>query len=77
MGANETIGPYEKAKRSVEALPPGDQLRLISELAGRLGDQVERQPRRSLLELRGLGKNVWRDLDVDEYLRRERSSWGG
>jgi hypothetical protein len=69
--------PYDNAKRSVEALPPGDQLRLIAELTGRLGDQLERQPRRSLLELRGLGKSVWHDIDVDEYLRRERSSWGG
>jgi len=69
--------PYDNAKRSVEALPPGDQLRLISELADRLGGQLERRPRRSLLELRGLGKSVWQSIDVDEYLRRERSSWGG
>lgn len=68
---------YDDARRSVEALPPADQLRLIAELAVRLGGQLERQPRRSLLELRGLGKSVWRNIDVDEYLRRERSSWGG
>jgi len=64
--------PYDNAKRSVEALPPGDQLRLIAELAGRLGSQLERQPRRSMLELRGLGKRVWQDIDVDGYLRRGR-----
>ena len=74
MSANNS---YDEAKRSVEALPAGDQLRLIAELAGRLGGQIERQPRRSLLELRGLGKTVWQNIDVDEYLRRERSSWGG
>ena len=68
--------PYDKAKRYVEALPPGDQLRLIAELAGRLG-HLERRPRRSLLELRGLGKSAWQGIDVDEYLRAERSSWGG
>jgi hypothetical protein len=69
--------PYDNAKRSVEALPPDDQLRLIAELAHRLGGDLERRPRRSLLELRGLGKSVWQIIDVDEYLRRERSSWGG
>ena len=74
MGADNL---YDEVKRSVEALPPGDQLSLIAELAGRLGSHLERQPRRSLLELRGLGKNVWQGLDVDEYLRKERSSWGG
>jgi hypothetical protein len=74
MGANNS---YDEAKRSVEALPPDEQLRLIAELAGRLGGHLGREPRRSLLELRGLGKCVWQDIDVDEYLRRERSSWGG
>ena len=24
----------------------------------------------------GLGKEIWRDIDVDEYLRRERDEWG-
>jgi len=68
---------YEQAKRSVEALGPADQLRLIAELVGRLSGELGRRPRRSLLELQGLGKGVWRGVDVDEYLRRERSSWNG
>lgn len=69
--------PYDDAKRSVEALPPGDQLRLIAELSDRLvNSQADRRPR-SLMELRGLGKSVWQDIDADDYLRRERSPWGG
>ena len=74
MGLNDS---YDEAKRCVEALPRGDQLRLIAEFADRFGGHLRRQTHRSLLELRGLGKSVWQDLDVDEYLRRERSSWGG
>ena len=68
---------YDQAKRSVQALGPADQLRLIAELAERLSSGVARRPCRSLLELQGLGKDVWQGLDVDEYLRRERSSWNG
>jgi hypothetical protein len=52
-------------------------LRLIAELVARLSGEVERQPRRSLLELQGLGKEPWQNIDTDEYLRRERSSWNG
>jgi hypothetical protein len=78
MGMSDMpASPYDQAKRSVEALPAADQMRLISELAGRLSGQVEGQPHRSLLELRGLGKDIWQGVDVDEYLRQERSSWGG
>ena len=68
---------YDQAKRSVQALAPADQLRLIAELIGRLSGELDRRPRRSLLELEGLGKGVWQAVDVDEYLRRERSSWNG
>jgi hypothetical protein len=68
---------YDRAKRSVQALGHADQLRLIAELVGRLSGELDCQPRRSLLELQGLGKSVWQGVDVDEYLRRERSSWNG
>jgi hypothetical protein len=62
---------------SVEALAPADRLRLIAELAGQLSGQLNPQMSRSLRELRGLGKDVWQGVDVDEYLRQERSSWTG
>ena len=67
---------YENARKSIEALAPADQLRLIAELGSRLSASLDRQPR-SLLELEGLGQEVWQGVDVDEYLRRERSSWDG
>ena len=68
---------YESAKRSVQALGPADELRLIAELAASLRGEVEREPRRSLLEFQGLGKSIWQGIDVEEYLRRERTSWNG
>jgi hypothetical protein len=78
MGMSEMPNPnYDQAKRSVQALGPADQLRLIAELVERLSGELDRRPRRSLLELQGLGKGVWLGVDVDEYLRRERSSWNG
>ena len=67
---------YEDARRSVEALPPSDQLRLIAELVSHLSDAIGSRPR-SLLALEGLGQEVWQGVDVDEYLRQERSSWNG
>jgi hypothetical protein len=68
--------PYENAKKSVEALGPADQLRLVAELSSRLSGRLGGQPR-SLLDLEGLGQEVWLGVDVDEYLRRERSAWNG
>ena len=33
------------------------------------------KPRR-IMELKGLGAEIWKDESVDEYLRKERESWG-
>jgi hypothetical protein len=78
MGMSDLPDPrYDQAKRSVQSLGPADQLRLIAELVGRLSGELDLHPRRSLLELQGLGKGIWQGVDVDEYLRRERSSWSG
>ena len=33
--------------------------------------------RRSILELRGLGKEIWQGIDVDDYIYRERGSSNG
>ncbi len=30
---------------------------------------------RSILELRGLGKEAWRDIDAAEHVQRERDAW--
>ena len=31
---------------------------------------------RSIMEAKGLGKDFWRLMDVDAYIKRERESWG-
>jgi hypothetical protein len=68
--------PYESAKKSLEALGLVDQLRLAAEIVSRVSGELSQQPR-SLLELDGLGQELWQSVDVEDYLRRERSSWNG
>ncbi|MCE8426319.1 MAG: AbrB/MazE/SpoVT family DNA-binding domain-containing protein [Candidatus Methanoperedens sp.] len=29
----------------------------------------------SLKSLKGLGKEIWKDVDIEEYINRERDSW--
>lgn len=29
----------------------------------------------SLKNLKGLGKEIWKDIDVDKYVKKERKSW--
>jgi len=29
----------------------------------------------SLKDLKGLGKEIWKEVDVEEYIKKERESW--
>ena len=35
------------------------------------------KPKRSILELSDLGKEIWDGIDAEEYVNQERDSWNG
>jgi hypothetical protein len=72
-----STGAYQDALKWARRLTSSDQLRLLEELAGILRRQEATQRRRSILELQGLGKEIWRDIEPQEYIDRERNSWNG
>jgi len=57
----------------IKHLPLAEQ----QQVAQKLAEVIARssQPRRSILELRGLGKEIWKDIDPQEYVRQERDAW--
>jgi plasmid stability protein len=40
-----------------------------------LSQSLREEPLLSILELRGLGKEVWQGIDPDEHVERERQAW--
>ncbi len=69
--------PYQDILRNVESLSRPEQLRLISELAEHLRVNATPETRTSILELQGLGKEIWQGIDAQKYVDRERASWNG
>lgn len=52
------------------------ELRSVSQEVIRILSQAVDEPSpTSILELRGLGKKLWRGLDPAEHVGRERDSW--
>lgn len=41
-----------------------------------LGEALAEPKKLSLLDLQGLGKEIWNGIDAAEYVARERDSWG-
>jgi hypothetical protein len=68
---------YESALEIAASLSRDEQLRLIQELTVRAAQAPTSEKETSVLALCGLGQEIWRHMDAQEYVRRERSSWNG
>ncbi len=68
---------YDEILTGINLLDTAEQLRLLEELATTVRRRMITGEKRSVLELRGLGKETWQDVDVQEYVERERASWSG
>jgi len=68
---------YQEICRQVEELTPDEQLRLLEAVAAIVRRRMTESPKRSILELEGLGKDVWQGVDAQVYVDRERASWNG
>lgn len=68
----QTADTFEQLLDQILKLEPEQQSQLIEVVAARLS---RRKRKHSVLELRGLGKEVWQGIDAKEYVARERAAW--
>jgi hypothetical protein len=47
----------------------------LEELKARVAKDVPPEPKHSIMELCGLGAEIWEGIDAQEYVNRERASW--
>ncbi len=67
---------YNEILNQIQRFPVQEQHRLLKDLAAILS-KPKAQPRHSLLELEGLGKEIWQGIDPQQYVDEERNSWDG
>ena len=71
--ADQLVDIYEKY---VKPLPTAERLRLLEMAVHDLALVAQREPKnRSILELRGLGKEIWQGIDAQEYVDGLREEW--
>lgn len=68
---------YNHLVSEIKTLNLSDQLRLLEQMAAIIRQNTSLGRTRSIMELRGKGKDIWKGLDVKAYLDEERSSWNG
>ena len=58
---------------AAKGLSVDDRLRLLQALFPEPGPSAKSRHR--ITEMRGLGKEVWKDIDAQEYVDMDRDSW--
>lgn len=63
-------------ERQIKPLPRALQLQLLARIAQDLAatDQID-EPEVSLLELEGLGAEIWQGIDLQQYVNELRDEW--
>ncbi len=72
-----SVTSYQHIITEIKELDLSDQLRLLEEMAAIIRNNANPHKTRSILELQGKGKDIWKNLDAQEYIDKERSSWNG
>ena len=67
---------FEDVKARVVELNVEEKWRLLEELIAALR-RTESPKKRSIMELEGLGAEIWQGEDAQEYVNRERAAWTG
>lgn len=72
-----TVREYNALLESISLLSPQEKVDLLAEIANQLRADNRKGQKRSIMELEGLGKEIWAGIDAQEYVDRERDSWNG
>jgi hypothetical protein len=67
---------YDEVLRLAEGLTTRERERLVQDISAVLSHDGSAKSH-TIQEFRGCGKEMWRAMDTDEYVRRERDDWDG
>lgn len=76
MGTKKVSLTYDDYVRGIQGLRPEEQLSLVEIISARLTKTLgRRKVKYSVMELEGLGADIWEGIDAQEYVSKERESW--
>ena len=68
---------HKKILEEVGKLNQAEQLRLLEQIVVLIRNKTTMKSRRSILEIQGMGKDVWKNIEAQKYVDKERDSWNG
>lgn len=65
----------QRAYKEVLKLTSAEKMILISKILPELSRKLERDTGLDIYDLKGVGKEIWRGIDAQDYVNKERDSW--
>ena len=76
MDREKTQLTYHDYVKGIHGLKPEEQLSLVEIISSRLKKTLWRKKGiHSVMELEGLGADIWEGIDAQEYVNEERKAW--
>ena len=67
---------YHDYVQGIHQLTPEELVNLLEYISVTLKQRIGKKPaKHSIMELEGLGAELWEGIDAQEYVRQERASW--
>lgn len=70
-----TMSKYDQVLKMIKRLNLPEQVQLLETLSHMVRDQVTEVNPHSIMELEGLGAEVWQGIDTQAYIDHERALW--
>ena len=72
-----TVATYDLTLNMARQLAVSEQLQLLEDLTKVVRRRISSKPQKkktySIMELEGLGAEIWQDVDAQEYVNQERT----
>ena len=75
METRKTSISYSDYVRGIKFLNIDEQLTLLEIISARLKKSIGQKKKSSIMALEGLGANMWKDIEAQDYVQKERESW--
>ena len=76
MATSNVSQTYDDYVKGIQTLTPEEQLSLVKIISAGLKKTLKgNKSKHSVMELEGLGADIWKGVEAQEYVLKERNSW--
>ena len=66
----------DQITREIEGLDYDNKINLMARMVSMLKWTPVSEKSYKITDLKGLGRDIWENVEIEEYIKKERESWG-